>query len=175
MSKEITKANKTQKAVTNKKRWFAYALVGIFFGIFDFYYQHIEFGTSSLVRVLAILGIWLVPLVPIALYEARISRSILKPALASIFTWSIAIIAYYVYLLVKVVFIGQASRPEVHISSISDPYYWGNLRTVFLGDVGGGIVEWIGLAIVGGGILGLLVGFAYKLGIRLRHVEKLND
>ena len=169
---EIAKTNKEQKVVKNKKRWLVYALVGILFGIFDFYFQQIDFGASSLARVLAIFGIWLVPLVPIALYEARISRSILKPALASIFTWSIAIIAYYLYLLVGLVFIGQASRPEMHISSTSDPYYWENLQSVFLGDIGGGIVEWIGLAIVGGGILGSLIGFAYKVITRLRHTEK---
>ena len=40
-------------------------------------------------------GVWLVPVVPIALFEAQISRSRLRSTVASISVWCIAIVAYY--------------------------------------------------------------------------------
>jgi hypothetical protein len=129
-----------------KKRWLIYILIGALFGVFDFYYQEFAqaINTSNIILSILTLGIWLVPVVPVALYEARTSVSRVRSALASIITWSVAIISYYLFLVIKLVFIGQAMRPEMHISQHADPFYWENLKSVLIGDFFlGGVAEWI--------------------------------
>ncbi len=110
-------------------------------------------------------GVWLLPIMPITLYEAKISQSIAKSALAGMITWSISIFTYYLLSPIKLIFIGQASRQEMHITNYRDEFYWINIKSFLLGDFLGSILEWIGIAIIGGGIIGFLVSFIY---LRLR-------
>jgi hypothetical protein len=155
-----------------KKRWFICILVGVLFGIFDFYYQELTQGivTSSLLWFIVAWGIWLMPVIPIVLYAAKASQSKLISTLASIVTWCTAVISYYVFLMMKLIFIGQATRPELYITNYKDPFYWSNLKSVFLGDVLGGIIEWILIAAVGGGIVGFSVSFIYLRVKKSSHV-----
>jgi hypothetical protein len=153
-----------------KKRWLFYLLAGILFGIFDFYFQgwiNLLFPMgklSSFAMLVPILGVWLVLVVPIALHEAKTSRSAWLAAAASAFTWSVSVVAYYLFMGVKLILIGEASRSEMHISNRSDPYYWSNVRSFFVGDFWDGVSEWIIVALVGGSLIGLLVSF-----LALRH------
>ena len=146
-----------------KKRWFIYAIVGIVFGVFDFYYQRVIQGLnlSGMYTIILCYGIWLVPLLPIALYESKISLSRRNTSIASLLTWSISIISYYMFLAIDLMFIGRESRMEMHISNYLDPYFWSNWKSVFYGQVLGGIIEWILVAVVGGFIIGFLVNFIY--------------
>lgn len=157
-----------------KKRWFIYSLIGVFFGVFDFYYQELTAGKVSSHTTWFIIawGIWLIPITPIIIYEAKVSGSKVMSILASVLTWSISIISYYLYMAIKLIFIGQATRPELHISSYTDQFYWANLKGLFWGEVLGGITEWIAVALVGGSIIGFLVSFIY---LRLREKAKVND
>lgn len=150
-----------------KRRWYVYVIIAILFGIFDFFYQQINYGaiSSYFVRTILTWGIWLLPIIPIAIYESRISKSIAKSAMACMATWSISIITYYFISVIKLVLIGQASRPEMYIANYKDEFYWINIRSYLIGDFLGSIIEWIGIAIIGGGIIGLLVSFIY---LRLR-------
>ena len=169
MTPSPTETDISTESHGNKKRWAIYGLVGIVFGVFDYFFQqNIPSDASSITRVAIFYGIWLVLLVPIALYEVRKSHSELKTALACASTWSVAIVAYYLYMAIELVIIGKDARPELHFSNFHDPDYWTNLGQVFLGDVTGGIVEWIMLAIVGGGMLGLVISFIYKTLLRHR-------
>jgi hypothetical protein len=154
-----------------KIRWFIYIIIGIIFGVFDFFLH--RFISNVLVqgetvwRVLTY-GVWLVPIVPIALYEARISKSIVRSGLVSSLTWIFSILSYYLYMAFQLAFIGISTRPELHITSLGDdPYFWGNWKYVFWRDVVGNIVEWSGVAVVGGYIVGFSVSFIYL------HLEKL--
>ena len=146
-----------------KKHWFIYIMIGVLFGDFDFFYQELTQGlvTSFIIWFVVAWGIWLMPIIPVVLYEAKISQSKLMPTLASIFTWSISVVSYYVFMAVKLIFIGQATMQELYIAKYKDPFYWSNLKSVFFDDVLRGIVEWIGVAVVGGGIVGFLVSFSY--------------
>lgn len=146
-----------------KKRWFIYAIVGIVFGVFDFYYQRVIQGLnlSGMYTIILCYGIWLVPLLPIALYESKVSLSSRKASIASVLTWSASIISYYMFLAIELMFIGRESRIEMHISNYADPYFWSNWKSVFYGQVVAGIIEWIVVAIVGGFIIGYLVNFTY--------------
>lgn len=150
-----------------KKRWVIYVMIGVLFGIFDFYYQEFtssiyhEF-TSGMVTSYAIWfivawGIWLVPVIPVVVYESKISESRKISALANVLTWSVSIIFYYLYMIFKLVFIGQTSMQFLYISHYKDQYYLSNLKNMFLGDVRSGISQWIGIAVVGGVIIEFLI------------------
>ena len=108
-----------------KKRWLMYIIIGVIFGIFDFYYQEFiqELKSPIISRSILCYGIWLVPLLPIALYESKISLSRRNTSIASLLTWSISIISYYMFLAIDLMFIGRESRMEMHISNYLDPYF----------------------------------------------------
>lgn len=152
-----------------KRRWLFYLLAGLLFGVFDFYYQvwvsslYPKVTLSNLGMIVIVLAVWLLLVVPIALCEAKSSRSIWLVAFASAFTWTISVIAYYLFMAIKLFLIGEPGRAELHISNRDAPYYWSNFKNVLVGDVLGGISEWIVVSLVGGSLIGLLIGF---LGLR---------
>ena len=121
-----------------KIRWFIYLVIGIVFGVFDFYFH--SFISNVLVQgetfwTVLTYGVWLVPIVPIALYEVRISKSRVRSALASSSTWLVSIIFYYLYNAIQLGIIGRSTRPEQHISNHKDPFFWGNWKNVFWEDI----------------------------------------
>jgi hypothetical protein len=148
-----------------KIRWFIYIAIGIIFGVFDFYFH--SFISRMLIQgetlwTLLTYGVWLVPLVPIALYEARFSKSKMRAAIASSSTWLVSIIFYYLYNAIQLGIIGISTRPELHISNKNDPFFWGNWKNVFWNDiVMRGIFQWSGFAVVVGFIVGFSVSFIY--------------
>lgn len=146
-----------------KKRWIIYIIIGIIFGIFDFYYQGFiqELKTSTIFLAILCFGIWLVPLLPIAFYESKISLSRRNTSIASMLTWSISIISYYMFLAINLMFVGRESSIYLHISNYSSPYFWSNWASVFYSQVLIGIFEWLPLALVGGFVIGCLVYFVY--------------
>lgn len=149
-----------------KRRWVIYIIVGILFGIFDFYYhgfisnagaQNYSNRTGEITWLVLSIGIWLVPIIPVAIYETKISRSRVLSALASSSTWCISIVSYYLTNAVELALIGVPTRPELHISNHSAPFFWSNWENILLHDIGGSIIEWTGIAVVGGFIIGFLV------------------
>jgi len=172
------KGNKREESDFMKRHWFIYILIGIVFGIFDFYYQgfiqksSISSLTGENIRLMLIFGIWLVPVIPIVLYETKVSQSRVMSALACSLTWCISIISYYLFNAVQLAFLGLPTRPELYISNHTDPFFWENWKGVLLHDVFlGGIVEWSAVAVVGGFIIGFLVSFVY-LSLRENHNSK---
>lgn len=155
-----------------RRRWIIYLGIGALFGVFDFFYLHFLaelpwqqiFGHNSVgqavrwvVQFLVLnLGIWLVPVIPTALYEARISGSRLRSAIASLVIWCAGIVAYYLTNAAQLWLLGVSGREELHISNRNSPHYWENWANVIRGDVFGGIIEYMTVAIVGGAIVGLL-------------------
>lgn len=154
----------------NKKRWLIYMLTGLLFGIFDYYYQQalnrspVFSSLDTIPWLTLVLGIWLVPVVPVILHEAERSRTLWAPAWASVLTWASAIVSYYLTNAAQLALTGVASRPEMHISNRMDPYFWSNWQSVFRYDILGGIREWLPVAVVGGFVVGVLMGFLYLRG-----------
>jgi len=153
-----------------RQRWLIYILVGVVFGVFDFYYQlflvndllHMQWGSllERLVLLMLMFGIFLIPVMPIVLYEAKISRSIWLSALAAAGTWSVSIIAYYLYNVAQLAFIGDPSWPGLHISSRNDPYFWLNWQSMLSFLLVDNII-WMVVALVGGATIGLLLSTLY--------------
>lgn len=151
-----------------KRRWIIYAVIGTAFGVFDFFYQ--EFIVAQISRqqpdgagyiiawLVLVVGIWLVPVIPVILHEVKVTRSARLGALANVFTWCIAVIVYYLTNGVQLAFLGVPARMEMHISNRADPSFWANWQSLFVQDLIGGSIEWLMVAVVGGTIIGLLVG-----------------
>ncbi|MBX4262792.1 hypothetical protein KTC96_23320 (plasmid) [Clostridium estertheticum] len=156
-----------------KKRWFIYIIIGVLFGVFDFFYQEFTEGmaTSYAMWFVVAWAIWLIPIIPVVIYEAKVSKSSVMSALANVLTWSVSTISYYLFIPIKLIFIGQATRIEMYISNYRDQFYWSNLKSILLGDVLSGIVRWIGVAIVGGFITGFLISFIYLSLRKIRNVK----
>ena len=60
-----------------RKRWVIYIIIGILFGVFAFYYQEFTKGinvNSYAMWFLVAWGIGLIPIIPIALHEAKVSN-----------------------------------------------------------------------------------------------------
>lgn len=158
-----------------KRRWSIYIIIGILFGVVDFFYhgflsnfiRRTSFSSHSSAEITWLvlsIGIWLVPIIPIALYETRISLSRLWPALATSFTWCASIVAYYLTDAVQLAFLGFSGRPELHISNRGTPFFLENWRNVLWHDIIlGGIVEWVLVAFIGGFMVGFLISFFLSL------------
>jgi len=158
-----------------KIRWFIYIIIGIVFGVFDFYFHNFisnVLGQGGVFWKVLTYGVWVVPLIPIVIYEVRNSKSKIKSALASCLIWLLSIISYYLYMGVQFAFLGVSTRPELHISSQADPFFWENWRSVFWNDIVGHIVRWSDIALIGGFIIGFLVSLIY---LRLEKFFKIRN
>ena len=145
-----------------KNRWLAYVLIGLAFGVIDFYYQiPIQKVNNSLLLIFLALVIWIVVAVPVAIYETNVTRSAWKAGFAAAFTWAVAVVFYYLFMLIKLMFIGEPSRSEMNFSNRGVPYYWENVKYVLRYDVLGGMDEWLVVAIIGGFVIGFLIGVIY--------------
>ena len=152
-----------------KNRFLLYALIGLVFGVLDWFYldwlAHLEWGSlgESVLVVPVIIamnfGIWLVPLIPIVLYEAKQTLRLINPIAAGILTWSCAILSYYLFywLLLS---LGRLVHLE-HLNVFGEKYpnfwseYWGMFQRIILGQ----FIEWIIIALIGGAVLGALANW----------------
>ena len=94
-----------------------------------------ELKSPIISRSILCYGIWLVPLLLLLYMNLKISLSRRNTSIASLLTWSISIISYYMFLAIDLMFIGRESRMEMHISNYLDPYFWSNWKSVFYGQV----------------------------------------
>ncbi|WP_226670762.1 phosphoethanolamine transferase CptA [Metabacillus litoralis] len=156
-------------------RYLIYIVIAILFGIFDFYFESYltgALGFSGFRRYLTY-GVWLVLLIPISLFEVKNSKSKIKTAIVCSITWIFSIVSYYLWMAVHRAFI---SITHLHISNIdSDTYFWENWKSFLQHNVfKRGIVEWGGVAIIGGFIIGLLISYIYLRLDNLRKSKKEN-
>ena len=165
-----------------RKRWLKYAVIGFCFGIADWYFLDLLAAPSrnpslnesllqapDFVRVLIVIalvasnyGIWLVPVIPTAIYEMKRSLSLRMAALAGVVVWSAAILSYYAYYTLMLMFVGLPGMEFMLFSNYSSASYWADwwpsFQRVILGQFG----EWIGIALVGGALVGALSAIGYR-------------
>lgn len=149
-----------------KRRFFLYALIGLIFGIIDWFYldwlAHISWGSlgeSILVVPIIIVmnyGIWLVPIIPVVIYEARHAEKIIYPMLAGMLTWSCAIFSYYVYYTILLSLGKLIHLEHFNIFGDKDETFWYYYWHMFNGIILGQFLEWIIIAMIGGAIIGAL-------------------
>lgn len=147
------------------KRWYIYALVGLIFGVFDWFFVHWlsgglgpNLGDNPLVIIPVILslhyGIWLLPIIPVVIYEAHKAASIKGPIFAGILTWCCAILSYYTYYAVLLSLGKLPHLAHLNIFGARYPGFWQEYRRMFMRIILVQILEWIPVAIIGGGIAG---------------------
>jgi hypothetical protein len=152
------------------KRWYFYALIGLIFGVFDWFYLDWlarglgpNLGENPFIVIPIILGlnygIWLVPIIPVTLYEANRAKTIKSPIFAGILTWSCAILSYYTFYAV-LLSLGRLPQLE-HLNIFNEnfqsvrPEYWRMFNRIILFQ----FLEWIPIAIIGGGITGAIAWY----------------
>ncbi len=147
------------------KRWYVYVLIGLAFGIFDWFFLQwltdglgpnlVEiFGENPFIIISVIIGlnygIWLVPIIPVVIYETRRATSIKTPIPAAILTWTYALFSYYAY---YAVLLSIGRLPNLaHLTLFGDRYegfggeYWRMFNRIILFQ----FLEWLPVALIGG-------------------------
>jgi hypothetical protein len=162
------------------KRFLAYALIGLAFGILDWYYLQVlarfpwgDLGESILVIPLILFlnyGIWLVVVVPVSIYEVRRSNHLGYTALAAVTVWSLAIFSYYLYYTLLLGFAGLPNMDHLLWVNREAPGFWQEWEAAFQRIILDQFLEWIVVAIVGGSMVGSISGYLYrKWGKKLSH------
>ncbi len=151
---------------TSKRRYLWYGSVGLIFGVFDWFYLNWladvswgSMGESILVIPVILLlnyGIWLAPIIPATIFDARRARQALSPMLAGALTWSCAMLSYYTFYAI-LLSTGRLEHLE-HLSLFGERggsfwlEYWAMFNRIILSQ----FLEWIGIAVIGGGMVGAL-------------------
>jgi hypothetical protein len=155
-------------------RWLTYALIGLCFGIVDWYFleglaaltqhqminetllQAPEAARSLVIMVLVSLnyGIWLVPVIPAAIYEMKHAHRIRSAAFSAILIWTMALVGYYAYYAIQLMFVGLPNLGFMLFANRSAATYWVDWWPPFKRIIVDQLIEWLGVAVVGGAIVG---------------------
>ena len=120
-------------------RFLVYVLIGIIFGLIDYFFLDPVIRPNLILA----LAVWLIPIIPISIYEIKVTGLKQKTVLASITSWISAVIAYYICYAIKLSF-----------DNLVVSFSWRDI----LFD----ILLWVVVAVVGGGIVGFSVAIIYK-------------
>ncbi len=161
-----------------KRRWWKYLLTGLAFGIADWFFlqglgsltgnfsdRDIHFILQLAIIALIITanwGIWLVPAIPAAIYEERQSQSLWRAGLACVIVWSAAIFSYYAFYTYLLLFDGVIHLEFMRYSNRESPTYWEDFMPPFRRLIIRQVLEWIGVAIVGGVVVGVVSALLYR-------------
>ena len=124
-------------------RWVIYGLIGVAFGVADFYIETVARQHLRYPLLLFVGLIWAIPSLFAAFYEVRKSNSKKRAIVASMFVWVVGVVAYYVLYAVSL------AANETVISF--------DLADIFLDAALWGVA-----AVIGGAIVGFLVVTFYR-------------
>lgn len=166
-----------------RNRWLIYVAVGLCFGIADWYFldllalfsqnpalddtllQAPEYIRTLIVIALITLnyGIWLVPVIPTAIYEMKRSCSLRHAAISAVIVWSAAMVSYYSYYAFILMFIGVPNMDLMLFSNRQAANYWNDWWPPFKRVILDQFLEWLGIAVIGGAIVGVLSAYLFSL------------
>lgn len=145
------------------KRWYIYILIGLIFGIFDWFYldwlargigPNLGENPFIVIPIILILnyGIWLLPIIPVVIYEIHQTEKIKSPMLAGILTWCCALFSYYTY---YAILLSLGKLPNLaHLNVLGARYdsFWRDYGAMFKRVILFQFLEWIPIAVIGGGL-----------------------
>jgi hypothetical protein len=150
----------------HKNRWLVYALIGLAFGVFDWYYLNLlarfpwgSLGNSPIVIPIIIglnYGIWLVPVLPVTYYESRQSLSKRNAALSGALCWSCSILSYYIYYTLLLAFWGLPNMDHLLVLGEKGAGFSQEWNMAFQRIILDQVIEWLPVALVGGALMGLI-------------------
>ena len=165
-------------------RWLIYALIGLGFGLLDWYFLDLLARLSQsgildqvpeyiqMLLVIPIIaanyGVWLIPVIPTAIYEMKRSQSLWRAALSAIVVWSMALVSYYAYYTMMLMFVGLPNMDFMLFSNRASPTYWADWWPPFRRVILNQLLEWIGVAFVGGALVGALSGTVFDWLVKRR-------
>ena len=151
-----------------KKRLLTYCLIGLIFGVVDWYYLDLlaNFPWGPLGEKLIIIpiiitlnfGIWLVPVLGVSIYEVYQSKSVQLSTLSGITIWVFSILGYYIYYTALLSFWGLPHMEHMLISQKQHAPFWQDWFNTFKVVILCQFLEWLPVAIVGGGVIGYGAG-----------------
>ncbi len=172
-----------------RKRWIIYIIIGLVFGIIDWYFidllaelnqtQQLNsymLGRSEGIRQLYVLGliglnwgVWLVPAIPIAIFEMKRSGRIWKAALAAVLVWIMALISYYALYAFLLMFVGLPNFDFMLFKNRLSATYWVNWWPPFKRVIVNQFLEWLLVGLAGGTIVGVLSAYLYSISAKKRN------
>lgn len=160
------------------KRLLVYALVGLVFGIIDWYYLDLlahfpwgDLGNNPIVVPIIIalnFGIWLVPVLPVTYHESQQSGSVLRSAASGAMVWSASMISYYTWYTLLLLFWGLPNLDHLLFARRNQPGYWQDLGSMFKRVIQDQFIDWLPIAIIGGSLVGLVV---WRITMRKKQVK----
>ena len=155
------------------KRWHVYVLIGLVFGVLDWFYldwlsrglgPNLGENPFIVIPIMIVLnyGIWLVPIIPVVIYEARRAEHIKSVMLAGILTWCCALFSYYTYY-ASLLSLGKLPH-LAHLSLFGGRYagfwrdYWAMFKYLILYQ----FLEWTPIAVIGGGVIAALAWWLFR-------------
>lgn len=157
------------RMMSSRSRWFGYGLVGILFGIADWYYldglAHFPWGPLENIPFMVLVviglnyGIWLLPVLPVTFFESRKSRLASRSALAGAICWSSSILSYYAYYAVLLALGMLPNLENLNILGEKPAGFWQDFGTAFHNIILDQVLEWLPIALIGGVLVGLFVGW----------------
>jgi len=175
-----------------RKRWMIYIIIGLVFGIIDWYFidllatlnqtqrlnnfflERSEIVRQLYVGVLIVLnyGIWLVPAIPIAIFEMKRSGKLWKAALAAVLVWSMALLSYYAYYAFLLMFIGLPNFDFMLFKNRLSTTYWADWWPPFKRVIVDQFFEWLLVGLAGGTIVGVISAYLYSISPKKREALK---
>jgi hypothetical protein len=166
-----------------RNRWILYILVGLVFGIIDWYFidllaylnqtqrlNNFFLARSESMRQLYVImvivlnwGIWLVPAIPAAIFEMKHSGKLWKAALAAVVVWSMALLSYYVYYAFLLMFVGLPNFDFMLFKNREAATYWADWWPPFKRVIVNQFFEWLLVGLVGGTIVGIISAYLYAI------------
>jgi hypothetical protein len=165
-----------------RNRWLIYVVIGLCFGFADWYFldilaslgqnQALNESLNQLpeyIRILIVIGlvisnygVWLIPVIPTAIYEMNRSHSLTRAAISSVVVWISAMVSYYTYYTFMLMFVGLPNMDFMLLSNHISPTYWVDwwkpFQRVILDQFG----EWIIIAVIAGAIVGIMSAFIFN-------------
>jgi hypothetical protein len=166
-----------------RNRWLIYIAVGLCFGFADWYFLDLLASLSQnqalnenllqapeYIRVLIVMvlvisnyGVWLIPVIPTAIYEMKRSQSLRRAAISAVIVWSMAMLSYYAYYAFMLMFIGLPNMDFMFFSNRQSATYWADWWPPFQRVILAQFFDWIGIAVIGGVIVGTLSAYVFNL------------
>jgi len=174
------------------KRWIIYILIGLVFGIIDWYFidllaylnqtqrlNNFFLGRSDVFRQLYVIvivilnyGIWLVPAIPIAVIEMKHSGKLWKAAVAAVVVWSMALLSYYAYYAFLLMFVGLPNFDFMLFKNRLSATYWADWWPSFKRVIVNQFFEWFMVGLAGGTIIGVISAYLYSISSKKRKALK---
>jgi hypothetical protein len=171
-----------------RNRWLIYVAIGLCFGFADWYFLDLlaSLGQNQalngnllqapgyiriiivMVFVISNYGVWLIPVIPTAIYEMKRLQSLRRAAISAVIVWSSAMLSYYAYYAFMLMFVGLPNMDFMLFSNRQSATYWADWWPPFQRVILAQFIDWIGIAVIGGVIVGTLSAYVFNLASKRR-------